>query len=261
MPAPGLSGIGVVDRADLRMGGDALLGTDRPHERDARSSKLAHVSSPGTGIRKAGVQSPERAGLAAAAAGQGRPGGFYTGTITGSRTHACVEGCSGWLHFVHAAETRLWHEIAVLIGAASVFWCVSDAMNWIGFWTYLVLLVMQNSAKPNVFLGVRNFSEQLLPAHLGFMQGFTTRKPMNLLFPVSVTVSTVALALIVEHALAEGLGPAQMAGATLLASLLALAILEHWLLMLPIPAERLWQWGHSARGKRALTDAGHDGSY
>lgn len=134
-------------------------------------------------------------------------------------------------------------------------------MNWIGFWTYLVLLVMQNSTKLDVFLGVCNFSEQLLPAHLGFMQGFMTRKPMNLLFPVSVTVSTVALVLIVEHALAEGLGPAQMAGATLLASLLALAILEHWLLMLPIPAERLWQWGHSVRGKTALTDAGHDGSY
>ncbi|MGQ3058344.1 MAG: DUF3623 family protein, partial [Nevskia sp.] len=32
-----------------------------------------------------------------------------------------------------------------------------------------------------------------------------------------------------------------------LATLLSLAVLEHWFLVLPIPADALWRWGLSSR--------------
>jgi hypothetical protein len=47
--------------------------------------------------------------------------------------------------------------------------------------------------------------------------------------------------------------------ATLVASLLSLAILEHALLVLPLPAERLWSWGmrsHEATGRAAAAALG-----
>ena len=41
----------------------------------------------------------------------------------------------------------------------------------------------------NVFLGVRNLNEQFLPKHLRYLGSYLVQKPMNLLFPLSVTVS------------------------------------------------------------------------
>ena len=62
--------------------------------------------------------------------------------------------------------------------------------NQVGTWTFLVLWVMRLSAKLNVFLGVPNLTEEFLPEHLRYLKSFLARKPMNLLFPVSVTGST-----------------------------------------------------------------------
>ena len=50
--------------------------------------------------------------------------------------------------------------------------------------------MMHLSARLNVFLGVRNVSEEFVPAHMEVLKSFLTRKPMNLLFPVSVTAAT-----------------------------------------------------------------------
>ena len=176
--------------------------------------------------------------------------GFYTGTVTGPRKETCTDGCSGWRHFVHAVEASLWHELAVFIGAGALLWLVIETENWTGFWAYLILLVMQHSAKLNVLLGVRNLSANLLPEHLRFLKGFMKQRPMNLLFPISITGSTVVLTLMVQAAMASDATAAEKAATTALATLLALAILEHWLLMLPIDAERLWNWALSARKVR-----------
>jgi G3E family GTPase len=73
---------------------------------------------------------------------------------------------------------------------------------------------------------------------------------MNLLFPVSVTVSTVIAVLLVRAAMAPGASAFQAAGFTFLATLMILAILEHWFLVflvVPLPAAALWSWGLRSR--------------
>ena len=65
---------------------------------------------------------------------------------------------------------------------------------------------------------------------------------MNLLFPVSVTVSTVVAVLLFRHAFAAGADARHGAGYTFVATLMTLAILEHWFLVLPLPAAALWSW-------------------
>jgi len=117
----------------------------------------------------------------------------------------------------------------------------------------MILWAMRLSAKLNVFLGVPNLAEEFLPEHLHCLKSFLTKKPMNLLFPVSVTVSTLIAALLVQGALAAEAGAFQATGLTLLAVLLALAILEHWFLVLPLPDAALWSWALRAR---AVRDAG-----
>ncbi|HYI72718.1 MAG TPA: DUF3623 family protein, partial [Skermanella sp.] len=68
------------------------------------------------------------------------------------------------------------------------------------------------------------------------------KRPMNCLFPVSVTLSTIAAILLVQAAGAPGNSGFETAGFTFLATLVALALLEHWLLVLPLPAAALWNW-------------------
>ena len=174
---------------------------------------------------------------------------FYMGFVTGPRSEPCPEGCRGWRHFGHAIQTSLWHELAIIASAAAVVALTWHGRNQVGTWTFMVLWWMHQSAKLNVFLGVRNLNEEFLPEHLQFLRSFLTKKPMNLLFPVSVTVSTVIAVHLVRMAAAPGAGLFQQAGFTFLATMMVLAIVEHWLLVLPLPAAALWGWSLKSRGK------------
>ena len=167
---------------------------------------------------------------------------FYLGYVTGIRKQACPEGCHGWRHFGHAVLACLWHELAILVVAAAVVGLTWGRPNQIGAWTFMVLWWMHQSARLNVFLGVRNLNEEFIPDHLAFLKSFFRKAPMNLLFPVSVTVSTVVAAMLFRHALAADADVATATGYTFVATLMTLAILEHWFLVLPLPAAALWSW-------------------
>lgn len=175
---------------------------------------------------------------------------FLTGWITGPRRHACVPGCGGWRHALHAIEAILYHELAIVAGAVLIAAVTWGGGNLTGLWTYLVLWAMRQSAKLNLHLGVRNTGEEFVPEHLRYITSFFRRRPMNLLFPVSVTAATVAAVWLVQLALAPGLAPGQAVGLMLVASMLALGILEHWFLVLPLPVDALWRWSLRARGAR-----------
>ncbi|MEM9624928.1 MAG: putative photosynthetic complex assembly protein PuhE [Pseudomonadota bacterium] len=172
---------------------------------------------------------------------------FFMGYVTGPRREPCPEDSVGWRRFRHAAQTCLWHELAILAAAIAIVWLTWGGANQIGAWTFLMLWGMKLSAKLNVFLGVRNLNEEFLPEHLGFLKSYLTKKPMNLLFPVSVTVSTVIAVILGQKAFASDASAFEAAGYTFLTVLLALAILEHWLLVLPIPAAALWYWSLASR--------------
>ncbi len=172
---------------------------------------------------------------------------FYMGFVTGPRRAPCAEGCRGWRHFGHAIQTSLWHELAIIASAIAVAAVTRHGQNQVGLWTFMVLWWMHQSAKLNVFLGVRNLNEEFLPDHLQFLRSFLTKKSMNLLFPVSVTVSTVILVRLVQAATATHATRFDAIGFSFLATMMGLAILEHWLLMLPLPAAALWGWSLKSR--------------
>jgi putative photosynthetic complex assembly protein 2 len=150
-------------------------------------------------------------------------------------------------HFGHALMASLYHELAVLALASAVVALAWRQPNRVGVWTFVVLWWMHQSARVNVFLGVRNIDEQFLPAHMDWLRGFIAKAPMNFLFPVSVSVSTGVAVLLFAHVADAAAGSGAQAGLMLTGTLMVLAILEHWLLMLPWSTARLWNWGLSAR--------------
>ncbi|GAC1299784.1 MAG: putative photosynthetic complex assembly protein PuhE [Steroidobacteraceae bacterium] len=173
---------------------------------------------------------------------------FLMGFITGPRTHACAERCSGWSHFRHAAQAIIYNEIATVAGAAAIVAATHGAPNQVALWTYALLWAMRLSAKFNLFLGVPNLGEKFLPEHLLYLKSFFRKRPMNGLFPVSVTVATLLAARLLQKHLSAA-DDFQAVGYALLSSLSALALIEHWFMVLPLPNEKLWMWAlKSGRG-------------
>lgn len=178
---------------------------------------------------------------------------FLTGWVTGPWRAACPSGLGAWARAGYAVRAILYHELALLASGAAAFLVTAGAPNQTGPWTFAILFVMRVSAKLNVFLGVPNLTEGFLPAQLAYLKSFFCRKPMNLLFPVSVTACTVALMLLWQQAAASA--DAAATGPILLTTLVALALLEHWFLVLPLPVEALWTWGLASRSPAAPSGA------
>ena len=173
--------------------------------------------------------------------------GFLLGFVTGTRKTDCPDGAHGWRKFGLAAETILYHELALIVLGAMVWLMTKDGVNAIGFWTYLVLWAMRQSAKLNVYFGVRNLNEEFLPHHLRYLQTYFRRRPMNAFLPVSVVVSLIVVVPIWQSAVVAPTGGVESVGMALVATLLSLAILEHLFLVIPLPFEALWRWGLRSR--------------
>lgn len=172
---------------------------------------------------------------------------FLMGALTGPRRRACSRGCGGWRHFVHAVQAILYHELATLGALALVASLSWQTANPYGLWTLLLLWVMRLSAKLNLYFGVPNIAEAMLPPHLKYLASFFRKRPMNPLFPFSVTLTTVCCVVLVNAAWSMRASAFHGTGLTLLATLSGLALIEHWLLTIPLPADAMWRWTRQAR--------------
>lgn len=171
---------------------------------------------------------------------------YFMGLVTGPRKVACPRGCGGWRRFWLAIQTSLYHELTIVAAGAAMVWITWDSANQVGTWTFVILWWMRWSAKLNLFFGVPNLNEDWLPEHIRFLTTYLSKRPMNLLFPVSVSVATVVMCLLVEAALDLPASSFTSVALMLTATLLALAILEHWLLVLPLADAALWSWALDA---------------
>ncbi len=180
---------------------------------------------------------------------------FYFGAITGPRRTPMETELHGFARFRAAVETVLYNEILSVAGALILLALVADAPNQLALWTYLVLWAMHVSGKLNMYFGVPNLSEEFLPPHLAYLATYMRKRPMNLLFPVSVSLSTAATLVFAALSYQAPAGSYMSVGMTLLAVLSALAVLEHWLLVLPLSPMALWNWSLRSRAVQPTTTA------
>ncbi|MEM9342482.1 MAG: putative photosynthetic complex assembly protein PuhE [Pseudomonadota bacterium] len=166
---------------------------------------------------------------------------FLAGKVTGPNQQPCPQGISEKERFSQAWATIAYHEL-LLAGALAVliFWS-EGADNRVGLWTFGILFLARVSAKLNLFLGVPRFHTELLPPALSHLPSYFKRARMNLLFPVSVVLLTYGVTSWLDRTNAAT-DPAEVVRCALMASLTALALLEHLLMVLPIPDDRLWRW-------------------
>lgn len=167
---------------------------------------------------------------------------FLCGVIAGPNTYHCPPDIPPWERFLRAWGTVAYSEIALIASMIAIVWIGHGAENTFGIWTFAVLFFARISAKLNVYLGVPNINVDFLPVPVQHLASHFRIAPMNALFPVSVTVLTFAAACWLERWTAQEMGAPEALGFALLTALTALALLEHWMMVLPMADAKLWQW-------------------
>src|SRR6185312_13691944 len=143
---------------------------------------------------------------------------FLAGWLTGPRPLPCPVGVTGRKRLSFALQAILYHEFALLACGAAVVALTWNAPNQIGLWTFAALWVLRQSAKINLFLGVPVTNDELMPETVRFLKTFFARKPVSAFFPVSVTLATAVLVIMIQRIIEVAVTPFDIVGLILVST-------------------------------------------
>ncbi len=166
---------------------------------------------------------------------------FLLGIVAGSERGRAPAGLGGWRRFARAWRTVAHHELALLGGLVTVAALTHGAPNRVAAWTYGILFAARILAKLNLFLGVPRINTEFLPRRLSHLASYFRQAPATPFYALTIALLAGGTAWLATDISAASTLPEAVA-ASLLAALAALALLEHALMVLPLPDARLWRW-------------------
>lgn len=166
---------------------------------------------------------------------------FLAGVITGPMRDDCPPGLAGRDRFFRAFSTVAYHELALTLGLWGLVIASEGAANRIALATYLVLFLARILAKLNLYFGVPRINTEFVPLKLNHLKSYFRRGQVTLAFPAAITILTALLAVCAERLWSAG-SEVTVAGYALLTAMAGLALLEHWLMVVPLPDAKLWRW-------------------
>lgn len=178
---------------------------------------------------------------------------FLTGAVAGSHRETCPEQARGWQRFSLATLALIHHEVALAMTAALLLSLAAWTVNPTGAYAFSLLLLFRLSSKLNIYRGVPHLSDDLLPAHLGYLKSYFGPKQLR----PELIVSTLLVLGVAGWFAAIAYGaeqPHRLAEAGLLCGLSLLAALEHLFLAIPFRDSALWGWAMERRANRTKTN-------
>ena len=165
---------------------------------------------------------------------------FYTGYLTGPSRAVPPSGASLGVRFRHALGACLWHEMVIPI-LGVVLWALgaSGGHLW-SLWIFLTFWVLHEAARINVLVGVPHPFAELLPEHLDHLKPYLEPRPAGWALGLTLVAHGVALAFLAVFSMSAAADPSVL-GWVAVTALVALGAIEHVVLLLPIPLERLWR--------------------
>jgi putative photosynthetic complex assembly protein 2 len=176
---------------------------------------------------------------------------FLLGIVTGPNRAPCPPDARGLERFWLATLTVIHHEVALFVTLLAVVGLTWGAPNPVAPLTFAALWVMRLSSKLNLFFGVRNLADEFLPAHLRFLRTYFRQSVRNPVLVISILAglgSVVAGVLLRDELARSG---SQQLGLTVVITMLALGVLEHVFLAVPLGDAALWRWIIRSRAERS----------
>ena len=173
---------------------------------------------------------------------------FLTGAVTGSHREPCPSEAKGWQRFSLATMALIHHEIALAMTAGLLLSLASVTANPTGAYTFALLLIFRLSSKLNIYWGVPNMSDELLPTHLAYLKSYFGPKQLRPML-VLTTILIVALAGYFATMAMNASEANETVQAGLLCCLCLLAALEHLFLAIPFRDSALWGWALNTNKK------------
>lgn len=174
---------------------------------------------------------------------------FLTGAVAGSHRDPCPPMARGWERFSLATMALIHHEIALAMTAALLLSLAWFTANPTGALTFALLLVFRLSSKFNIYSGVPNMSDELLPPHLAYLKSYFGPKKLRPMLIFTI-VAILALAGYFGNAAYTATAAHDTVRSTLLCCLCILAALEHFFFVIPFRDSALWQWALETRNKQ-----------
>lgn len=176
---------------------------------------------------------------------------FLTGAVAGTHRDPCPADAKGWQRFSLATLALIHHEIALAMTAALLLSLASVTTNATGAYAFALLLIFRLSSKLNIYWGVPNMSDELLPTHLSYLKSYFGPRQLRPMLIVSTVLITGLAAWFAGGAFNANQTYEAVQGG-LLCCLCLLAALEHIFLAIPFRDSALWGWALGARVKRNL---------
>lgn len=170
---------------------------------------------------------------------------YYLGYVTGVHTRPCPPDIAGVDRFRLALGTSVWHELMVLTLGVALTVLLFSSSNPTGLLTFLVLWLMRWSAKLNLFLGVPHFQPDWFPVQFHYLKSYLKRSPVSWFFPLSIGAALLVMGHWIQLSISST--GANVLTHSLPAALLALAIVEHGLMAVPVSESRLWNTTFNTR--------------
>lgn len=174
---------------------------------------------------------------------------FLSGAVAGSHRNPCPRNAQGWERFSAATMALIHHEIALAMTAGLLLSLAAFTVNSTGALTFALLFLFRLSSKLNIYWGVPNMSDELLPKHLEYLKSYFGPKRLRPFLPASI-LAIGALGLFFALEASAALTSAETAKNALLSCLCLLAALEHIFLAIPFRDSSLWQWALNGRADR-----------
>jgi len=166
---------------------------------------------------------------------------FLCGIVTGPNRGQTPPGVPEWERFVRAFGAIAHHEVMLLAALIALAAAAQGAANPVGFHTFAVLYAARISAKLNLFYGVPRINVEFLPDALAHLPTHFRVRRFTAMFPVSILGLGLAVWACLG-ALAAAEAPHLALGWALVGAIAALALVEHLLMVVPLPDARLWRW-------------------
>jgi putative photosynthetic complex assembly protein 2 len=166
---------------------------------------------------------------------------FLTGAVAGTHRDMCPAGASRWQRFSLATLALVHHEIALVMTAALLLSLGAATANATGAYMFALLFLFRLSAKLNIYWGVPNLNDELLPRHMHYLKSYFGPKRLSPALPLSIML-ILGLTLYFAQLAVDAGQPNAALQISLLAGLSGLAALEHIFLAIPFRDSALWSW-------------------